>query len=108
MYCASTGRKQLLRKEVSDREINLLFEHEHCFQAGEEKECLMVSSTKDSSKWIFPKGYRLLACILVRLFHSLFTRVLRSGWETDESLEDAARRETLEVRSAIFYSLRDP
>jgi hypothetical protein len=38
------------------------------------RECLLISS-KDPSLWIFPKG----------------------GWETDETLEEAACRETLEV-----------
>jgi diphosphoinositol-polyphosphate diphosphatase len=39
------------------------------------RECLMISSSSDSSKWVFPKG----------------------GWENDETLEQAAQRETLEV-----------
>eukprot|EP00802_Teleaulax_amphioxeia_P018629 Tamp_18829.p1 GENE.Tamp_18829~~Tamp_18829.p1 ORF type:complete len:173 (+),score=37.87 Tamp_18829:22-519(+) len=42
------------------------------------RECLLISS-KDPSKWIFPKG----------------------GWETDETLEEAARRETLEEAGVV-------
>lgn len=38
----------------------------------------MITSTKDNSKWVFPKG----------------------GWELDESLEEAAERETVEVVDA--------
>jgi 8-oxo-dGTP pyrophosphatase MutT (NUDIX family) len=41
---------------------------------GGSRECLVISSSRDSCKWVFPKG----------------------GWENDESLEEAARRETLE------------
>lgn len=44
----------------------------------------MISSTKDASKWVFPKG----------------------GWELDETLEEAAERETLEVVAARM-SCRD-
>ena len=39
----------------------------------------MITSTKDPERWIFPKG----------------------GWETDETLEEAVRRETLEVRASL-------
>jgi len=39
----------------------------------------MISSTKDPSKWIFPKG----------------------GWETDETAEEAAKRETLEEAGVV-------
>lgn len=42
--------------------------------SGKSRECLMITSTKDTSRWVFPKG----------------------GWELDETLEEAAQRETLE------------
>mmetsp|Transcript_91788 Transcript_91788/g.148192 ORF Transcript_91788/g.148192 Transcript_91788/m.148192 type:complete len:170 (-) Transcript_91788:721-1230(-) len=47
--------------------------------AGGALECLMISSAKDPSKWIFPKG----------------------GWETDETVEEAATRETLEEAGVV-------
>lgn len=46
--------------------------------AGELRECLMITSSRNTSKWIFPKG----------------------GWENDETLEQCAIRETLEVSSS--------
>ncbi|KAJ1488441.1 NUDIX hydrolase domain-like protein [Baffinella frigidus] len=45
---------------------------------GGERECLMINSSKEPTKWIFPKG----------------------GWETDETVEAAAVRETLEESGA--------
>jgi diphosphoinositol-polyphosphate diphosphatase len=46
---------------------------------GGSRECLVISSSRDSCKWVFPKG----------------------GWENDESLEEAARRETLEEAGVV-------
>jgi hypothetical protein len=54
--------------------------------SGKSRECLMITSTKDPSRWVFPKG----------------------GWELDETLEEAAQRETLEVPATSFPSSRAP
>ena len=44
---------------------------------------ILLLTTKDQSKWCFPKG----------------------GWETDETLEEAARRETREEAGVCFLLL---
>jgi len=46
---------------------------------GGQREVLMISSSADTSRWIFPKG----------------------GWETDETVEAAAQRETLEEAGVV-------
>ena len=46
---------------------------------GGQREVLMISSSADTSRWIFPKG----------------------GWETDETVEAAAQRETLEEGGVV-------